>query len=190
MIVSRTTRLPLTRERLKIIMENRSRTGRFMPLKSCAMPRKRSQRRSCARLSIIVALLKIWHHCLKERCTSLWRVFLTKTINDLLWENSVSCRLPESDRPISGDTCRSTHSCWRKCWLVTLRQIVLSIKTKVNWTWPLFLSVDVSWNVGDISAVFYRDILRQRPLICFLTRVSCAEVWRTRLEMVLCRMQG
>ena len=40
---------------------------------------------------------------------------------------------------------------------VTLRQVILGIKTKVNWTWPLFLSVDLSWNGGDISAVFHRD---------------------------------
>jgi len=67
--------------------------------------------------------------------------------------------------------------------LVTLRQVVLGIKTKVNWTWPLFLSVDVSWNGGDISAVFHRDneteattMLSYLPV--FLVEKYGEQIWR------------
>ena len=40
---------------------------------------------------------------------------------------------------------------------VTLRQIILGIKTKSNWLWALFLSVDHDTYRGDITALYHQD---------------------------------
>ena len=41
--------------------------------------------------------------------------------------------------------------------LVSLRQVTLGIKTRANWQWPLFLSVDFDDYRGDITALFHKD---------------------------------
>ena len=41
--------------------------------------------------------------------------------------------------------------------LVSLRQVALGIKTRANWQWPLFLSVDFDDYRGDITALFHKD---------------------------------
>ena len=38
--------------------------------------------------------------------------------------------------------------------MVTLRQLILGIKTQNNWLWPLYLSFDVSWR-GDLTALYH-----------------------------------
>ena len=41
--------------------------------------------------------------------------------------------------------------------LVSLRQVLLGIKTQVNWRWPLFLSVDFDNTRREITALFHKD---------------------------------
>ena len=41
--------------------------------------------------------------------------------------------------------------------IVTLRQVLLGIKTQNNWEWPLFLAIEVNSWMGDIQAVHHVD---------------------------------
>jgi hypothetical protein len=41
--------------------------------------------------------------------------------------------------------------------LVTLRQILLGVKTSSNWKWPLFVSVDHDDRRGGITALYHKD---------------------------------